>query len=210
MRKGDVGRLAALLVAAREKLAGAGLLDGGLAAEFVAAAGILQDRSDSLEVEARRVEVAVATLTDGTTCRACNHLCKLYPRIITQSWVRDLERLYRLTVLSPHATASPVGFLHRGVFMEETGAGGDFAKWRYWGFVEEEPNADPAKGRSGWWRIRPLGVRFLTDPSFRVHTTCYVYQSEFVRWKDDSPLVNAQEASRNTFHFGDMMATPVV
>lgn len=208
MRRDQVGQLVVFLASVREKLSTAGLLDRELSAGFRDAAVMLEDRSDSVEATVRQVNVAVATRTDGIVCPVCDNLCKTYPRGITGAWVRDLDRLYRRSVVTPDASTSPVGFLHRDVFMEETVGGGDFAKWRYWDFVEEV-NVDAAKGRSGWWRIRPLGVRFLTDPTYRVRRSCYLYQSEFVRWKDDSRMVNAAEATRNTFHYQDMMNTPV-
>ena len=88
---------------------------------------------------------------DGTRCPCCTQLAKVYKRQINGAMVRALVGLYRAShVGAVFAHLPPIDPSH-----------GDAAKLAYWGLIEEEPTVREDGGRSGWWRITPLGVDWL-------------------------------------------------
>lgn len=68
-------------------------------------------------------------------------------------------------------------------FIGDHNVGGDFAKLRYWGLIEEWP------GHRGWWRVTDYGRAFVAG---RVHPPTYaaVRNGECLRLADVRPVVD--------------------
>lgn len=92
-------------------------------------------------------------LDKGETCPCCDQFAKIYKRAITKNMANIL------TVLPTRdAEGEPVWFKGSEAVKDNSG---DLAKLRYWGLIEEEKERRPDGGRSGWWRVTPLGRKFL-------------------------------------------------
>jgi len=92
---------------------------------------------------------------DGTRCAGCGRHYKIYRRPLNAIMARALSKLYNLSIVRGE------GWVHA----QQRGAwpsGGEMAKLRFWGLIEERaPNTDTTKRSSGWWRPTPLGVQFV-------------------------------------------------
>lgn len=94
---------------------------------------------------------------EGVICPCCNQFYKVYARGIHATMARNLIQLYRKTI------ADGDGYYHVNDFAKPYG-GGDFAKLRFWGLIEAEPDVfDPDKKSSGMWRITEKGKMFCRN-----------------------------------------------
>jgi hypothetical protein len=56
--------------------------------------------------------------------------------------------------------------------------GGDYAKLRFWGLIEQKPNLDSSKGDSGLWRPTQKGIDFV-DLKISVPSHVYLMDGVF-------------------------------
>ena len=104
----------------------------------------------------------------GGKCPHCNQNVKIYRRPMYDKMIQDLIRLAR----------SGPGFHHINDFGHHTAGGGDFAKLKYWGFCEEQPNPNnPKKKCSGMWKVTRKGIQFLKG-EITAPTHAIVYNRE--------------------------------
>lgn len=87
----------------------------------------------------------------GVDCPCCGQFVKLYHRPIYGSQAVSLINLYKL---------GP-GYHHISGFNSGRTGGGDFAKLRFWGLAEEQPNTDDGKRTSGMWAITEKGIAWV-------------------------------------------------
>jgi len=136
-----------------------------------------------------------AHLDDGVECPCCKQLVKLYKRPFNHNMAAFL---CRLVVLS--------GPERNWVDIKEMPLrGGDYAKVRYWGFVElapKDPN-DTAKRTSGLWRPTYKGVKFAEN-KLRVPKRVHLYNKEVRGW--DTQDISITEALGKKFDYTELMS----
>jgi hypothetical protein len=139
---------------------------------------------------------------EGCICPCCGQDVVRYDRQIYKTIAKQLISLYRLNQGKP-------GFYHVRTIaanMPKGGPkviGGDFAKLRYWGLIEQGDNDDPDKRSSGTWRITAKGIDFvekrITIPKF-----AYTYNKKCVGM--GGPQVSILDCLRkDKFKYGELM-----
>ena len=117
-------------------------------------------------------------LKKGLTCRCCGQRVQSYYRKITGVWAATLIHLY---LLDAGAGDDPMDrWFHANDLRPDGVRGGDYAKLRFWGFIEqsqEQEHFDPKKQASGLWRITPLGRKFAQN-ALRSRRVAVVYNNE--------------------------------
>jgi hypothetical protein len=74
------------------------------------------------------------------------------------TYQRSIYDVMAATLIEAAVSTEPGEWFHLPTLSR---MGGDNAKMRFWGLIEEEMQLDPDKGRSGWWRVTPLGRQFV-------------------------------------------------
>lgn len=96
------------------------------------------------------------------------------------------------------------GFHHVSTIIKgisPTGSG-DFAKLRYWGFIEEMPNDNNSKRTSGYWRITEAGKEIVQNPNINFRKYALVYNGEVLKFEGVS---NIFEALGEKFNYHELM-----
>jgi hypothetical protein len=88
---------------------------------------------------------------EGVACPCCTQFAKVYRRKINSGMAHALIRMHR------HAGSD--WFYLPDITAQWQGR--DEAGLRYWGLIEELQEKREDGGRAGWWRITPLGTRFV-------------------------------------------------
>ena len=101
--------------------------------------------------------------------------------------------------MSPHKTEG--GWFHLG---QATGyKGGDVAKLKYWGLLEEAVDvAREDGGKTGVWRFTELGAAWVQGRT-TVPKYAYVYNGHLRRL--DGPPITIQQALGDRFNLRDLM-----
>ena len=95
----------------------------------------------------------------GTRCPCCGQMVKLYRRKMYAAVIRDLIGLY-------HRRHDHFHHVSTFCYNKKSG-GGDFAKLRYWGLIEEKTEpGNPFKRKSGYWKITEIGIAFVENRAF--------------------------------------------
>lgn len=103
----------------------------------------------------------------GVNCPCCGQLVKLYKRKLNSIMALGIIRLYQLDKKQP-------GYHHISKLKAPIICGGDFAKLKFWGLIEERESTDKHKRTSGLWRITSNGVLFTENKlSTSSHITFY-------------------------------------
>ena len=92
----------------------------------------------------------------GGNCPCCGQWVQVYKRHLNASMALQLWRLAQHTLKN---NKNPKEYTHYTVF----NGGADFAKLRFWGFVEHKENTDQSKRDSGLWRITEKGWSFILN-----------------------------------------------
>lgn len=112
----------------------------------------------------------------GTICPVCDQHARVYRRHVSAGpcwWMANMMRYFDE---------------HPGEEWVKTGdggqipapRGGDYAKMRFWGFVEQKEDLrDDGSARVGWWRLLPHGRAFLRG-EVAVPKTVFVYNNRVV------------------------------
>jgi len=143
---------------------------------------------DTLAIAQREVE---AGLTDGTHCPCCGQLAKAYHRKLNSGMASALIEVWK---------RHGVGWAHVPDIAPKVG--GDFAKMRHWGLVQESLGLRADGGRQGDWRVTSLGKSFVrglvTVPS---HITVYNNAVSGT----DGPAITIREALGSRFNYDELM-----
>lgn len=73
---------------------------------------------------------------------------------------------------------------------------------QHWGLIEEELVRKPEGGRTGYWRLTPLGVEFVLD-EVKLPKYVYLYNNQCVT--TDGPLVTIHDVLQQQFNYEEMM-----
>lgn len=136
--------------------------------------------TDALPVSAARALVMDARYAkDGISCPCCEQFAKVYRRSITLTEVKVLARLFNAARKADSSAPTSV-WVKIGAGGTVHTRGGDYAKARYWGLLEEREGkrADGSK-RAGYWRITELGIEFLLGAA-RLPRYVWIYNNRLV------------------------------
>lgn len=159
-----------------------------------------------ITLEVAKTAFFEAARREGTNCPCCGQFGKVYKRKIHSGMAAILVLMYRyqsrgythvLTLVS--ATTSPAVAAAIG--------GGDFAKMRYWGLIEEEHTVD-SKGRkkaNGLWRITGAGARFV-EGAATVSRYAWVYNNGFLGFHGEQ--ISIYDALGDKFSYAELMGNP--
>ena len=143
-----------------------------------------------LSVERERLNDILET-GEQTHCRLCKQSAKVYRRVIFAQTARLLVIAYRRHG-SDWFRSSTLG-----------DSSGNFAKAAYWGLIEEESVRRPDGGRSGWWRLTPLGRRVGLGRE-RLPKWVLTYNAEVIE-VDASVTVDIEDCLNKKFSYDDLM-----
>ena len=138
-------------------------------------------------------------------CPCCDGRVKTYNRKLPQADIPALVSLLKSTTDKKSAGALGDVWVHISDLQGKSG-GGDFAKFRFWGFIVAKPNEDdPSKKDSGLWRITPIGEDFLTNG---LEVPMKMILRKNVVLGAGIEQVNFKKANYECyFHFGELMAS---
>jgi hypothetical protein len=123
-------------------------------------------------------------------CHLCGRLVKVWPIQLNANMARGLIAIWR---------ENGTGYVH--VPSLKT-AGHEESKAEYWGLISEEPSRRADGGRPGWWRLAPLGVRFIHGQAY-VPQTAHRYDGETVG--HSGPAIGIQDALGKRFNWRELM-----
>lgn len=99
---------------------------------------------------------------DGVLCPCCGQFVKVYPRPITGSMAYTLILIYRYFQKPIHEDWLHVANYIHGLGLPANLYGGDFAKLRHWGLIEQKDGErDDGSNRIGYYRITEKGKQFV-------------------------------------------------
>lgn len=144
-----------------------------------------------------------AARREGAKCPCCGRFGKVYKRKIHSGMAAILVLLYRfqsrgythvLTLVN--ATTSPAVAAAIG--------GGDFAKLRYWGLIQEghTVNSKGHKKENGLWRITGAGARFV-EGAETVSRYAWVYNNGFLGFHGEQ--ISVYDALGDKFSYAELM-----
>jgi len=135
----------------------------------------------------------------GAPCPVCQQMTKIYHRGLNVSMAHDLIRAWRRVGRADfHAPT----VLDRGV------GGGDFAKLRYWGVIEELDAARADGGRAGWWRITDVGEKWVRG-TVGLPRYAYLFDGRLLRFDGDREQEwTVRDALEDRFDYDQLMSDP--
>lgn len=143
----------------------------------------------------------------GTECPLCEQRAQLYVRKLSGTMIAVLVSWYRHN----REQGDTNDWLHVTSWLATTNlspsikGGGDWAKMKYWGFIEPQPNTDKEKSSNGFWRITPQGVEFILG-LVKVQSYFLVFNDQpFAPVGDDVPMVGVHEALGVKFSFDELV-----
>lgn len=132
---------------------------------------------------------------DGAKCPCCTQFSKVYRRKINAGMASGLITMYRTYGLA---------WGHVPSTADLSRLGGELARLRMWGLVEESPEPRDDGGRAGWWRVTAAGERFVRGQE-RVPKYARVYDGRCLGL--DGDLVSVRDALGTRFDYDELMAT---
>jgi hypothetical protein len=112
---------------------------------------------------------------EGATCPCCEQHVQVYRRSINAGMAFAL-------ILLSRKPSSDSGWID--IRAVDGLRGGDYAKLRHWGLLEQRPNTDPKKKWSGLWRLTQLGRQFVHDQA-RVQRYAHVYNGRVLTFSGE-------------------------
>ncbi len=127
----------------------------------------------------------------GGKCPVCQQHTQAYKRHINSGMARALIKFYQ---------AVGTGWGHLATHDKSREA----SKLAYWGLLEEEPEARPDGGRSGWWRITTAGEQFVLG-NLEVPKFARVYNGDLLSLDDSDGNTNIRQALGHKFDYSELM-----
>jgi len=153
-----------------------------------------EDLFEASALASAKADVMHEAKKKGCHCPVCGQFVKVYRRTINKSSAVLLARACR-------KFGEDISF-HITDLIE--GGGGDFAKLRYWGLIEQIENNNDKKKHSGKWRLTKLGVYFVkhgqTLPKYAL-----IYDGKLLDFDGDE-LITIQDALGKDFDYQELMA----
>jgi len=156
---------------------------------------------DPMTVEEARNYV-LSHWDEGTSCPCCGQRVQRYARPITSSMAWGLCRVYEYFQDHPDETWVHVEKLFTE--MKLHALRGDFAKLRYWGFVEMNEEArEDGNPNNGHWKITERGIAFVRG-EVSVPSHVYLYDGHALGFSET--YISIRDALKNKFDYDQMIA----
>jgi len=137
-------------------------------------------------------EELLDNIEEGTTCLCCGQLAKIYKMKMTSTMAFCLIKLSK----------KPDAFYHIST-MGHSG-GGEFAKLRHWGLIEQQENNNNKKKRtSGFWAITPKGREFVLS-NIKIPKYYEIYNNNILEFSNE--LITIKQALNNKFDYSELMS----
>lgn len=142
---------------------------------------------------------------DGCKCPACGQHVQLYNYKLFATSAYALILLYQL-----HQQRPTEEYFHIREYAEAKDGKArapHFAELRFWGLIEKQPNDDPSKKSSGYWRITDRGVDFVRG-GLKVNSRILIFNNRFQGFAANSEMINIRQALGNRFDYRELMGGP--
>lgn len=140
----------------------------------------------------------MATTREGARCPCCTRKVKVYSRTLNSVAARALVALYH-----EHATAfGSITDVTRTHLADVAHQGGQLVLSHHWGLMIEEARQRPDGGRTGWWKVTPKGVAWLTG-QITVDRYAHIYDGRCLSLSGQQ--ITVQDALGDGFDFGHLM-----
>lgn len=141
---------------------------------------------------------------EGALCPVCKQVAKEYRRTIHAAMAEKLIQFWRAYGTMTWGERTPLMLRGRAGAAD---GGGDFAKLRYWGLIEEADDVERQDGgRAGWWRVTPLGARFVLN-EYAPPRYAFVYDGQLRRL--DGPHWNIVSCLGKRFDYNLLMGQAI-
>lgn len=134
----------------------------------------------------------------GERCPCCTQLAKIYYRHINASMAFGLITMYR---------AHGREWGHAPTTSNVAKLGGELARLRLWGLLEELKQPREDGGRAGWWRITELGEKFIRN-EVSLPNTLRLYDGRVIgvgRKEGDLEQCTMPQALGNKFDYNELI-----
>lgn len=166
----------------------------------------------TMDLFAQRTESELKSLVrdglhsrEGTECPVCGQTCRVYRRPLNSTMARGLLWLLTEVRSEIHPTRIWVD-IRSSAPRWLVAAGGEFAKLRHWGLIEQMPYEGTDKLASGTWRITEKGLRFALK-HFKIPKRVYLFNNTIEGWSEDR--VDIQEALGTKFNYAELLGEEV-
>ena len=137
---------------------------------------------------------------DGHRCPLCQQFAKVYRRTLPSATGRTMIELYHVAGAAPDYTFLP-DVLDRMTGTPHQGGYGTLG--HFWGLMEREPGErEDGSDRVGWWRLTPLGVRFVLRQA-QVPKYAHLYDGRCLGLHGKP--ISISECLGNRFNYGELM-----
>ncbi|MBU8830866.1 hypothetical protein [Mycolicibacterium goodii] len=135
-------------------------------------------------------------IDEGETCPCCTQFAKIYRRRLNASMARGIIIFYQTHgVTFGHAPSTP------GI----SELGGEFARLRWWGLIQEALGGrDDGNPHAGWWQITRPGLHFVHN-RIAVPEYARVYNGRCLNL-DDTTTTTIRQALGKRFNYDELMA----
>jgi hypothetical protein len=138
---------------------------------------------------------------EGAPCPCCGQLAKVYRRALNASMAYVLMLIYRH---HPEGSVHIQKLLSTLKLPSAVAASGDYAKLRYWGFLEQQSGErEDGSSRNGYWQITEAGKRFVLGES-KTASHAVIYNDKLLRL-DNSDQVDIREVLGKKFRYDELM-----
>lgn len=135
-----------------------------------------------------------AQLPKGARCPCCNQHVQVYRRPMYGTLARALIACYLAGGTDRYVHSSDLGITLRG---------GEMGKLAYFQLVVEERAQRPDGGRTGYWRVTPLGADWLFGRR-KVSKYAWVYDGQVRGY--DGPMVSVADVLDEPFDLRSLSA----
>lgn len=134
----------------------------------------------------------------GSKCPCCSQHVKLYKRRLNANMCYYLIQLYRFTKHSEkgekYFSVEKIGLNYQ--------LGGDWARLRHWGLIEEMKNHDETKRTSGYWGITEKGKEFV-NMQIKVPEKLLINNNQVHGFEGKE--IDLKQALKNKFNYAQLM-----
>lgn len=148
---------------------------------------------------------------DGAFCPCCGQFVKEYHRSITGSMAMGLVLFYKFVksrgdiFIENTVDLNDIRDYYNGKYPLHLYYGGDFAKLKYWGLIEEqEAIRKDGSNRAGFWNITQKGVDFVQN-NINVPRKIKIYDSKFIGYLDTNDTVGIEYCLGKKFNYRELM-----
>jgi len=139
----------------------------------------------------------------GIHCPVCNGMVKLYKRKINKSNAICLKEMYEISEKFGYRFYHITEMMALSPDMAVKLNGGEFARMRHWGFIEELPkNGFDDKKASGYWKMTERGKSFCRN-ELKVHKNILLLNNQVLGFAGKEVDINA--CLKFKFSFTELM-----